>query len=336
MGKKHIRLIFLSLELALASMLLFRGEYGYAVCLYLILAYDMLAYLQNIENKKHMDMVLKSLKGYRYSQRGVNILVPKDAEITPLVYEINQLIDTNRGLMVEREKQESNTKKLLSNLSHDIRTPLTSIIGYADALKDGMVSSQEEAQSFIEILSMKSNNLKELTDQIFNIARIDADDVAMNTEYINLNDFLIHILIDFMPQIEKNQMTLDNQLGLKPFMINADPVALTRIFHNIIKNTLQHGKDGKIMGISSQEVDGFYQVIIWDRGKGIPKAKQGMIFERLFKVDDSRKLSSSNSGLGMAIAKKLVDKHQGRIYIKSEEHEFTEFYVEFPVLKEMP
>lgn len=98
-------------------------------------------------------------------------------------------------------------------------------------------------------------------------------------------------------------MTLVNALQEDPFIVYADRVGLTRIFQNIIKNTIQHGKDGKIIGISSSVANDYYRVIIWDKGKGIPKEKQHLIFERLYKVDDARKLSASNSGLGMAIAK---------------------------------
>lgn len=327
-GAMHLIMLYVSITLLL------QGTYVLFYLATLVLAYNGYLWFKDYKNKKVIMSVAKTLKSSRVSQRGQKILVPKDSEITPLVYEINHYIDLYEALKIDTDQKNKNSKQLLSNLSHDIRTPLTSIIGYVDALKDGVVSSEEEVKAYIEILSMKSKNLKDLTDQIFNVARIDADDVSMHYEYINLNEFLIHTLIDFMPQIEKNDMVLDNQLSEEVFMVHADRVGLTRIFHNIIKNTLQHGRDGKVIGISSKVANNYYRIVIWDKGKGIPKSKQALIFERLYKVDDARKLGSSNSGLGMAIAKKLVVKHKGNIFVKSEENAFTEFYIELPILKE--
>jgi signal transduction histidine kinase len=292
-------------------------------------------WLKNHKLRKQIEAVIKSLKTYNLSENDQKIMISKNSEIATFIFEINQLIDKYEQLKIVSEIKAKNSKQLLSNLSHDIRTPLTSIIGYIDAIKDGVVSSDEEMDQFIDILAMKANNLKELTDQIFNVARIDADDIGLNFEHVDLNEFLRHTMIDFLPQIEKNQMTLVNELNDQAFIVYADRVGLTRIFQNIIKNTIQHGKDGKVIGMSSSMANDYYRVIIWDKGKGIPKEKQNLIFERLYKVDDARKLASSNSGLGMAIAKKLVEKHKGNIFVKSQENAFTEFYVELPILKEI-
>ena len=335
MDKNKSKILILFIIFYLLVYLLISQQYFLSILMLMVLIYETYYAYKQAMNGKEQLTVLKNLKSRRLSKSGQNILLPEASEITPLVYEINHLIDAYESLKIETEIQSKNSKQLLSNLSHDIRTPLTSIIGYVDALKDGVVSSEEEVKDFIDILAMKSKNLKDLTNQIFDVARIDADDVTMKFEHVNLNEFLIHMLMDFMTEIKKNEMVLENQLAEEPYMIYADRVALTRIFQNLIKNTIQHGKDGKVMGISSQKANNYYRVIIWDKGKGIPKSKQPLIFERLYKVDDARKLVSSNSGLGMSIAKKLVLKHKGNIFVKSEEHKFTEFYIEFPILKEM-
>lgn len=296
------------------------------------ISYD---WFKSIKLLKQIEVGIQDLKDYNLSEKGQKILIGKNSELAILIFEINRLIDKYEHLKIMTEVKSKNSKQLLSNLSHDIRTPLTSIIGYIDAIKDGIVSSEEEMKQFMDILAMKANNLKDLTDQIFNVARIDADDISLNFEHISLNEFLRHTIIDFLPQIEKNHMTLVNEIQEDTFMVYGDRVGLTRIFQNIIKNTIQHGKDGKIIGISTSVANDYYRVIIWDKGKGIPKEKQALIFERLYKVDDARKLSASNSGLGMAIAKKLVEKHKGNIFVKSQENAFTEFYVELPILKEI-
>lgn len=287
------------------------------------------------KNQKDLMEVLNSLKRFRETKKSKKILVHKDSTYKELILQLNHLFEAYELLEVENQLQSERSKQLLSNLSHDIRTPLTSIIGYIDALNDGVITDEDERKEFFEILSMKSNNLKHLTDQIFNVARIDADEVSMNFEYIELNDFVRHVVIDFIPEFERLNIQFVNEIKEASYMVYADRVALTRVFQNILKNAIQHGKDGKVIGVRTRIENAYYRVIIWDKGKGIPKAKQQHIFERLFKVDDARKFGASNSGLGMAIAKKIVLKHSGRIDLKSEENEFTEFFVELPILKEL-
>lgn len=288
-----------------------------------------------LNSQKNIVAVLKNLKSFRVTKRTQKLLVQKDSEFSELILEINHLMDEYEQLKIDKKLQATNSKELLSNLSHDIRTPLTSIIGYVDALNDGVITSEEEFKEFIGILSMKSKNLKDLTDQIFNVARIDADDVIMNLEYIELNEFLRNTIIDFIPMLEKNKLEFKNDIMTDRFMVHVDRLAITRVFQNVIKNAIQHGKDGNVIGVKSFIANNYYRVIIWDKGKGIPKAKQKHVFERLFKVDDARKFGATNSGLGMAIAKKLINKLGGNIFLKSEENELTEFYIELPILKEL-
>lgn len=289
----------------------------------------------DFKNKRDMKLIMTSLRYFRETKASKKILVKQDTNYSDLILELNHLYDAYESIKVEKKVQAERSKQLLSNLSHDIRTPLTSIIGYVDALNDGVITDEEELHEFFNILSMKSNNLKHLTDQIFNVARIDAEDVVMNFEHMELNDFLRHVVIDFIPQFEKYGIEFVNEIKERKYMVYGDRLALTRVFQNILKNAIQHGKDGKLIGVRTRIENTYYRVIIWDRGKGIPKDKQQHIFERLFKVDDARKFGSSNSGLGMAIAKKIVIKHNGRIDLRSQEDRLTEFFVELPMLKEL-
>lgn len=291
--------------------------------------------LGDFKDKRDLKEVIKSLNYFSESKKTKKILVHRDSSYNDLILQLNLLYEAYETIDVEKRVQAERSKQLLSNLSHDIRTPLTSIIGYVDALNDGVISDEDEYREFFEILSMKSKNLKHLTDQIFNVARIDAEDVKMDFEYLELNEFLRSVVIDFIPQFEKYGIEFINEIKEVRYMVYGDRIALTRVFQNILKNAIQHGKDGKIIGVRTRIENTYYRVIIWDKGKGIPKSKQKHIFERLFKVDDARKFGASNSGLGMSIAKKIVLKHNGNIDLKSQENQLTEFFVELPILKEL-
>jgi len=291
--------------------------------------------LGDFKDKRDLKEVIKSLNYFSESKKTKKILVHRDSSYNDLILQLNLLYEAYETIDVEKRVQAERSKQLLSNLSHDIRTPLTSIIGYVDALNDGVITDEDEYREFFEILSMKSKNLKHLTDQIFNVARIDAEDVTMDFEYLELNEFLRSIVIDFIPQFEKYGIEFINEIKEVRYMVYGDRIALTRVFQNILKNAIQHGKDGKVIGVRTRIENTYYRVIIWDKGKGIPKSKQKHIFERLFKVDDARKFGASNSGLGMSIAKKIVLKHKGNIDLKSQENQLTEFFVELPILKEL-
>ena len=335
MNNIHLRIFVISLLLITVFISLAIGETFIAYILIVAILLDGYFMWGYLKNRKDLNEMLHSLRFFRETKKTQKILVHHDSSYSELILELNHLFEAYESIRVEKKIQAERSKQLLSNLSHDIRTPLTSIIGYVDALNDGVITDEEELQEFFEILSMKSKNLKYLTDQIFNIARIDAEDVMMNFEYLELNEFLRNVMIDFIPQFEKYNIEFINEIKESRFMVYGDRVALTRVFQNILKNAIQHGKDGKTIGVRTRIENKYYRVIIWDKGKGIPKDKQKHVFERLFKVDDARRFGASNSGLGMSIAKKLVLKHNGRIDLRSQENHLTEFFVELPILEEL-
>lgn len=335
MNNTYLRIFVIAILTIAMAVSFFIGETFIAYMLIVAILIDGYFMWGNLKNMRDRREVLQSLKYFRETHKTKKILVHHESTYGELILEINHLYEAYELIKVDKKVQAERSKQLLSNLSHDIRTPLTSIIGYVDALNDGVITSEEELQEFFGILSMKSKNLKHLTDQIFNVARIDAEDVTMTFEYLELNEFLRNIMIDFLPQFEKYSIKFVNEIKESRFMVYGDRIGLTRIFQNILKNAIQHGKDGKIIGVRTRIENKYYRVIIWDRGRGIPKEKQKHVFERLFKVDDARKFGSSNSGLGMSIAKKLVDKHNGRIDLRSQENQLTEFFVELPILEEL-
>ena len=157
--------------------------------LIIILAIEIHSLWINFISNRELKMLVSNLKKFRETNKGQKILVQRKSELTDLLLEVNNMIETYEELKIKKKQNEIGRRKLISNLSHDIRTPLTSIIGYIDALKDGVVTTPDEQKEFIDILSMKASNLKELTDQIFNVAKIDSDDELINLEYIELNEF---------------------------------------------------------------------------------------------------------------------------------------------------
>ncbi|RKD29069.1 sensor histidine kinase [Thermohalobacter berrensis] len=241
--------------------------------------------------------------------------------------------DFSETLARNAEKQkivEESRKKLLSNISHDLRTPLTSIIGYIDALKDGVAVNEKERKEYLDIVSYKAKNLKKLIDEIFYMAKLDSDDIPLNFKSYDLGEILRECIIEFLPQINKNNIALKVNIPDEKMLVYVDKLSLNRVISNLINNSLTYGGKGKVLGIDVISLDKEYKVTIWDKGPGIANEHLPYIFDRLYITDISRNNQSKRSGLGLAIVKKLLEKHEGKIWANSIPYEKTEFIFTLP------
>ncbi|MCY7793301.1 sensor histidine kinase [Bacillus haynesii] len=282
--------------------------------------------LRFIDRLKLIDTELKRVADGNLRRR---LLAKGDQPFNEIIFSINELIEQLEKIQINAAKSEAARKRLLSNISHDIRTPLTSIIGYVDALKDGVASSEEEKQEYLNILSKKSNSLKQLIDEIFNMAKLDANEVQLKTEFFDLAEVARETLIDFLPELKKHDIDLNVQLPEKKCVVIADRLSLIRVIENIVRNGIHYGKEGKVLGIELTESEHEYQLLIWDQGPGIPENDIENVFDRMYRRDRSRSLDDG-SGLGLAIAKSLVEKNRGRIWAQSVPWEKTTFGFSLP------
>lgn len=253
-----------------------------------------------------------------------------DNSLDDVIFSINELITELEKVQVDARKSQEARKQLLSSISHDIRTPLTSIIGYVDALKDGIASSEDERREYLEILSKKSSSLKQLVDQIFNMAKLDADEFHMQKESLDFAEITRESLIEFLPELSKHNIELQVYIPETPCPITADHLSLVRIIGNLTKNAIHYGKVGKVVGIELLETTSEYQLLIWDKGPGISNNDLENVFERMYRSDQSRNAPHGGSGLGLAIAKALVEKNGGKIWAESIPWERTTFSFSIP------
>ncbi|PIK30786.1 two-component sensor histidine kinase [Bacillus siamensis] len=250
-----------------------------------------------------------------------------------MVFSINELVEKLEKIQVETIQTHAARKSLLSSISHDIRTPLTSIIGYLDALKDDIAASEEEKKEYLNIVSKKSNNLKQLIDEIFNMAKLDADEMPLQPDIIDFSEITRELLIEYLPEIKRSELELKINIPERKCLIMADRLSIVRIIENILKNAILYGKEGKVLGIELKENDKEFELLIWDRGPGIPKTESEKVFERMYRGDQSRSSGHSGSGLGLSIAKALIEKNQGRVWVDSTPYIKTTFGIAFGKIK---
>lgn len=234
----------------------------------------------------------------------------------------------------ERLARENEQKKdeLIVYLAHDIKTPLTSMIGYLSLLSEIKDMPQEQRNRYIDIALDKSYRLEYLINELFDVARFNSEKIVLEKEEINLNLLLEQIADDFYPTLKEMNKKI-NFTSDEKTILYADPDKLSRVFNNLIKNAVNYSKENTDIDISILNKENQATVKITNKGKQIPKEKLDKIFEKFYRLDSSRTSKTGGSGLGLAIAKEIVELHGGRIYAESDMKETT-FSVILPIIEQ--
>ncbi|WP_051775642.1 sensor histidine kinase [Paenibacillus tyrfis] len=244
-----------------------------------------------------------------------------------LAEQLNLLAERVRTLTERMEHLEAVQKRIMTHIAHDLRTPLTSLSGYAEMLKNDRAWDEAAAKKYIDIIFAKSQRLSELVRNFFEWAKLEADDAPLNFQRVELTAKLQEIVVNFVQEFEKKETVPILELPRHRVFVWADVSGLERILNNLISNSIQHGHDGKTHGIKVWEEKDKERVWIevWDRGRGVDPSDIPFIFERLYKGGGPSLEASRGSGLGLSITKKLVEKHGGEIVVRSTPFEQTAF-----------
>jgi signal transduction histidine kinase len=223
-------------------------------------------------------------------------------------------------LIEDRLQYEEDMKELISNISHDLKTPLTAIKGYAEGVIDGVADSKEKQEKYLKTIYMKANDMTTLVDELAFYAKIDCNTVPYSFKDINIHEYFSDCMEDLSLDLEVKNIDIiyDNSIDNMVRVI-ADAEQLKRVINNIIGNSVKYldKTEGKI-DIRIHDIGDYIQVDIEDNGKGISKEDLPYIFDRFYRADTSRNSKKGGSGLGLSIAKKIIEDHTGRIWAASE------------------
>lgn len=218
---------------------------------------------------------------------------------------------------------------LIMYLAHDLKTPLTSVIGYLTLLRDEDEISEELRQKYLSISLEKAERLEDLINEFFEIARFNLSHITLEYSRVSLTRLLEQLAFEFKPFLDEKSLTC--KLDVPPdLMIRCDVDKLQRVFDNILKNAVNYSFEGGEIGIAVRQVGKNYSIRFMNSGNTIPEEKLGRIFEQFYRLDAARSSKSGGAGLGLAIAKEIVTLHGGTITAKSED-EKVEFEVTLPV-----
>lgn len=232
----------------------------------------------------------------------------------------------NEKLALENKKKKD---ELIVYLAHDIKTPLTSMIGYLSLLNEIDDMPKQKRKKYISVALDKSYKLEELINELFDTARYNSEKIFLEKEELNLNLMLEQIIDDFYPILkERNKNIIFNYK--ENITLYADSDKLSRVFNNLIKNAINYSKEKSDININVFQNDKKITIKIVNEGKKIPKEKLNRIFEQFYRLDSSRTSKNGGSGLGLAIAKDIIELHKGTIKANSNEKETT-FTIELPL-----
>lgn len=266
--------------------------------------------------------VLEDIKNGNGNRR---ILLETHELLAPIAYEINDIVLCYENKISSYHKTEETNRQLMTSLSHDVRTPLTTLIGYLDAVQK-KIAVGKERDEYIEIARRKAYDLKEYIDMLFDWFKLGSNEFSMNLSNIDLTELTRTILIDWIPIWEEKQIDFIIDIPEQPFWVQIDPDGYMRILNNIIQNVISHSHADKI-NIVLYRQDKNIKILLSDNGIGINKEDLKHIFERLYKCNQSEK----SSGIGLSIVYQLVKKMNGTITADSITGKGTIFTLLFPL-----
>ena len=276
------------------------------------------------------------------------ILSKDNDNFSEIIYKINEIVYLYEEKLTEFRKKENANNQLLTSLSHDIRTPLTSIIGYTDAIKkevlkyglnykydlqsvienNNTLENNNVIENYIDIVREKSYSLKEYLDNVFDWFKLNSNEFYLDLKDTEITELSRNIIKSWIVIFEEKDIDFDIEIEEKEIICNLDQNAYARVINNIIQNAVEHSKTKKIQ-ISIKESNRKIFITIKDFGVGIEPDDLEHIFDRLYKCDKAR--NKVGSGLGLYITKELIEKMNGCINVKSEIGEGTEFEITFEI-----
>lgn len=268
------------------------------------------------------------LQAIRDEQTNEKILVAtSNQELQTLLITINALLDDTHKMQARYRKTESSMKKMLANISHDLKTPLTVVLGYTEMLQLQHSVSATEHSRLLSGIHLKTEEVLKLIHTFFDLAKIEAGDTDYPITKVNVNEICRKNILSFYDMVMSVGLHIDIHIPETPIYALGNEDALDRILNNLIANAIAYGAEGRVIGLTVRADATDVSIDVWDCGKGIDEYHIDSVFERMYTLEDSRNKSFQGSGLGLTITKRLVEIMNGTIQLKSIPYEKTVFTI---------
>lgn len=241
-----------------------------------------------------------------------------DDEFSSMAANLNHMAADIKKLMEKERESERTKNELITNVAHDLRTPLTSIIGYLELLAGNQQVPADMQHKYIEIAYGKSRRLQKLIEDLFGFTKLNYGKISMKVSKVDIVKLLSQMLEEFYPNFMEKNLAYELQSNVTAKVITADGNLLARLFDNLINNAIKYGSEGKKIIVKVDATDTVVTVSVTNFGYVIPKEELPLLFEKFYRVEQSRSVNTGGTGLGLAIAKNIVDMHGGTIGVTSD------------------
>lgn len=297
-----------------------------AVIVLLVICFRLV--LNNIKRNKEIKYIANKINSiYNNSTSERVLLRTDDKDMKELLINLNKVLEKNQKNESIFINNEEKMRKMLSNISHDIKTPLTVILGYAEMLREGNNLSEEQKNDLLKLIKDKGEEVVLIINKFFNLSKLESGDNDIDIEKVNISEICRKSILEYYDILNSNGIDVDINIPDKEIYIYTDGLYLSRILSNLISNSFKYGYEGNIIGLNLTEDKKSITIEVWDKGKGIDEIEKEKIFDRLYTLEDSRSKEFSGSGLGLTITKKLCERIGGGIEVNSIPYEKTSFKV---------
>ncbi len=287
-----------------------------------IVVYQQFVFRRGIQ--KQLKEISQKLEKIQDTDSDENIMMFTDEQaLMELLVQINRLLENQRKMKVDYRRSQISAKKMLSNISHDIKTPMTVILGYLEIMR---INGDKEDEILLKV-EQKAKRVMELINQFFTLAKLEAGDMELEISRINICEVCRENILDFYELLKQKEFQVEVKIPEEAVFIMGNKEALHRILYNLISNVIRYGLDGRYLGLVLRSVKNDVYIDVIDKGKGIEKEFAGNVFERLFTMEDSRNRRIQGNGLGLTIAQTLAQQLGGEIVLESEPNVKTTFTV---------
>lgn len=303
----------------------FMTSLGWSTIIVLILTSTLITVWINRDIYKPIKQLSIAMKKIAEGDFDYRLDPMKDDEIGVLYNNYEQMRLHLKENAEEKAQNEKKSKELISNISHDLKTPITSIKGYVEGIMDGVADTPEKMDKYIKTIYNKANDMDRLINELTTYSGIDSNKIPYHFHVINIADYFEDCVEEVGLDLESKNITL-NYTNLAPSdtAIVADPEQLKKVINNIISNSVKYmGHDKGEIDIRILDEGESIRIEIEDDGKGIPAKDIGNVFERFYRTDSSRNSMQGGSGIGLSIVKKIIEDHGGYVWATSKEGEGT-------------
>lgn len=240
-----------------------------------------------------------------------------------LAGQINRLLIDRQKIKADFKREQIASKKMLANISHDIKTPLTVILGYLEIMR-----LNHEDNEMLKKIEAKADQVMNLINQFFTLAKLESGDTDINLCKVDINEICRENVLEFYDILLQKDFKVELSIPETAIFVKGDKEALQRILYNLLSNVIRYGSDGKYLGVVlRQDKDNVYIDVV-DKGKGIEQELASHVFDRLYTIEDSRNREIQGNGLGLTIAKNLAKQLEGDIFLNSIPNVKTTFTVQ--------